>query len=96
MVAHASRHCGRNPQGLMDAPEIVIHVKERDCVAMIVQLLAKGVGQPREAPHSHPHVEILALNVARAYVFRIGATAKLRLIATETDSRAISDLRLWR
>jgi hypothetical protein len=50
----------------MDADEVVIHEIERQCVAVIVDLFRKCVCQPREAAHSHAHVQVLALNIGSA------------------------------
>jgi hypothetical protein len=58
----------------MDANEIVMHVKQRERVCLVLDLLTERVRQAREAAHVHPHVQILPFNVARADVFRIGFT----------------------
>ena len=58
---------------------------------MVVQLFAESIGQPREAPHPHPHVQVLPFNVARVDVLRIGPSANRGLIASRTNGRAVSD-----
>lgn len=43
-----------------------MHKVKRKHMEVVFQLLAKPVGQAREAAHTHPHREVLALNVGRA------------------------------
>ena len=49
----------------MDPPEVVEHDVQRHGMAEVLNLLAKRVGQPREAAHAHPHREVLALDKRR-------------------------------
>ena len=63
---------GVNPKRLMDAHEIVVHEVNRDGMGVILGFFREGIRQPREAPHSHPHVEILPLGIRRRDVLRIG------------------------
>ena len=39
----------------MNLAEIVVHVMQRDGMAVVVNLLAVTASEPREAPHVHPH-----------------------------------------
>jgi hypothetical protein len=41
-------------------------------MSVIVDLLREGVGQPRETAHSHPHRQILALDVTGRDVLPVG------------------------
>ena len=51
-----------------------MHEVQRHRGGQVLQPLAEGVGEPREAPHRHPHGEVLALYVGRADVRFIGIT----------------------
>ena len=63
MIGNSSGHRWRNSQRFVNPAEIVIHVVERNRGGMVTELFAECVGQTREAPHAHPHREILALNI---------------------------------
>ncbi len=55
----------------MDAHEIVVHGVQRHGESVIIDLLRKGIRQPREAAHMHPHREIVQLDTGRADVVAI-------------------------
>ena len=80
-IGDASRHSGRHAQGLMPTNEVVEYKIERQRMAVVVDLLAERIGQPREPTHAHPHRQIVPLRVARADVFRIGVAGD-RLFAS--------------
>jgi len=67
---------------------------QRNRARMVLNLFAECVGEPSEAAHVHPHREVLALNVRRADVFRIGVAGNLALLGSDADCRAISLLAL--
>jgi hypothetical protein len=48
----------------MHAAEVVMHVVERNRVAVIVHLLAEAVGQTSEPAHLHSHGEVLPFHIA--------------------------------
>ena len=50
----------------MNTDEIVIHEVERHGMSVVLDLLGKGIGQPSEAPHVHPHGQIIPLGKRRA------------------------------
>jgi len=52
----------------MNSHEVVVHVKQRQHSYVILNLLAEGIRQASEAPHVHPHVKVLALDIAGADV----------------------------
>jgi len=59
----------------MDCAEVVVHEVKRHGEGMHFNLLAEAIGQTREAPHLHPHGEILTLNEAGRdvpFVWRAG------------------------
>lgn len=64
MTTQSSFQRRSDPQRLMHAPKVVVHVEERNHRDVIVQLLAERVREAREASHIHPHIEILPFHVA--------------------------------
>ena len=44
--------------------EIIVHEVDRQGMDMVLDFLAKGIGQPSEPSHTHPHAEVLALGIA--------------------------------
>ena len=50
----------------MRSDEVVVHIVERNRVAVILYLLGVPVGFSGEAPYRHPHREVLTLDVGRA------------------------------
>src|SRR5271165_6878966 len=59
-------------QRLVNPAEVVVHVVQRNGVAVVLQLLTESIRQPREAPHGHAHRKVLALNKRCADVLRVG------------------------
>ena len=56
----------------MNTNEIIVHEMDRDRMSVVLDLFREGVCQPGKPPDRHPHREVLALNVRRADVLRIG------------------------
>ena len=80
MLTDARFHRRSDAQGLVNPHEVVVHMEQRDHGNVIIELLAKGIRQAREASHVHPHVQVLALdlntlggNVADNAVLVLGA-----------------------
>jgi hypothetical protein len=48
----------------MHPAEVVVHVIQGDGMAKVLNLLAESIRQAGEAPHRHPHREILPLDIA--------------------------------
>ena len=48
----------------MGTREVVVHEVDRHGRSVILDFAAEAIGQPGEAPHPHPHREVLALDVA--------------------------------
>ena len=92
MLTNTSFHSRSNTKRLMDTAKVVVHMKQRERVNMVVELLREGIGQSGEPTHIHSHVQILPLNVACAYVLRIGVANNGLLLATDASSRAVSPL----
>jgi hypothetical protein len=78
MLTDASFHRRSDPQRLMHARKVVVHMEQGDHRNVVLNLLAEGIRQASEAPHIHPHVEVLSLHVACRDVRVIG-------IADEVD-----------
>ena len=57
---------------------------------MVLDLLGKSVGQPRETPHPHTHRKVRPLDVRRADMFALRMARKARLAASDTLGRAIT------
>ena len=73
----------------MDAPEVVVHEVQRDGVRVVLDLLAKAIGQAREAPHGHPHRQVLALDVGRGHIRLDRVAGDLDLLGTFVLARAV-------
>src|ERR1035437_2497817 len=61
---------------------------------MVSDLLREGVREPSEAPHSHPHIEVLTLHVARADVRHVGRSDNANVFRAKTSRRAVTLLPL--
>jgi hypothetical protein len=72
MISDTSFHGRGYPQGLMDAAKIVMHGIEGDCMAQVIDFLAKTVCQASESAHRHPHGEILAFDLTGRNVLTFG------------------------
>src|ERR1035438_7786805 len=90
MPTDACFHRRSNPEGLMNPAEVVVHVKQSDHRDVVLDLLREGVRQPRKAPHVHPHVEILSLNVAGADMLGIGSPDDSISSGAKTLRRAVA------
>lgn len=71
VVTDSGGHRGSDSQGLVNAPEVVIHEINRQRVRVVLNFLRKPVGQTSESAHRHSHRKILALNEARRNVFSL-------------------------
>jgi hypothetical protein len=47
---------------LVNAAEVVVHEVQRNCVPVVLQLLAESACQPRKTAHPHPHRKVLSFN----------------------------------
>ena len=63
VVGEPGLHRGSASQGLVDPAEVVVNEVQRHCRLQVPQLLAEGVGQPREATHGHARVQVAPLHV---------------------------------
>src|SRR5436305_326666 len=68
VIGHAGSHRGSPRVALLQAPmrasEVVVHEVQGDRMGEVLDFAAEPVGEPREAPHPHPHRQVLALDVA--------------------------------
>ena len=80
----------------MNPAKVVMHVVDRNRGDMVLDFFGKRIGQAGEAPHLHPHGQILAFNVTRRYVFRIGIAANNLLLAADAISGAVARFRISR
>lgn len=94
MITDASFHRWSNSQGLMNAAEVVVHMKQCQHSDVIFELLTEGIGQPGEPPHVHPHIKILSFNVRRADMLRVGRTNNSLSLGAKTLRRAVALLSL--
>lgn len=75
MLGDARGHRWRDLERLMDAAEIVIHEVQRNRRFVVLDLLAERIGQASEAAHSHPHGEVLTLDMGCRNVLLVGRSA---------------------
>lgn len=68
---------------------------QRNHVDVVFDLLGIACRQSRKSAHLHTHIEIVALNVRRADVRRIGSAVDGLLFAAGANGRAIALLRFW-
>ena len=94
VLTNARFHRRSNAQGLRNPAEVVVHVEQRYHRDVILKLLTEGIRQSGKAPHVHPHVEILSLNVAGADVFGIGRPDNGIASGAKTLRRAVALLSL--
>lgn len=62
MVGQPRFHSGCDAQTAMDATEVLIRKVNRQRKFEIVKLLAKRIGQAREASQLHPHGQVLSFH----------------------------------
>jgi hypothetical protein len=84
MLTDARFHRRGHAQGLMHSRKVVVHVKQGNHRDMVVDLLRKSIGQASEATHIHPHVEVLAFDVAGRNMRLIGAANPFDPFRAET------------
>src|SRR6266852_6159387 len=72
MRTNAGFHRRSDPQGLVHAGKVVMHVEQRNHRHMVVEFLTESVRQPSKSAHVHSHVEILPLHIAGADMLWIG------------------------
>ena len=85
MVRNTRFHGRGNPQRLVNPGEVVVHEVEADRVRVVLDLLGEAVGQAREASHSHPHREVLTLDVGRADERVVGIASDETLLDPGAD-----------
>ena len=90
MVGHSGRHRWRSPQRLMVPGEVVVHVMQADRMGQILDLLAERIGQSRKPAHSHPHCEVLTLDIGRTDLRQVGISPANINVDASTDRRAIA------
>ena len=92
VIGNTGLHCWRNPQGLMDAAEVVMHKVESYGVCVILHFFAESVGKPGEAAHRHTHGEVLPLNVGSAHMGRVRVTNDGLHVGADALRRGIAAL----
>ena len=70
-VSDTRLHCRGHPKRLMNPHEVVIHEVERQGVLQVLHLLRERIGQAREPPHAHPHIQILSLHIRCAHMLGV-------------------------
>jgi len=74
MVSDTSGHSRGTTKGVMNAAEIVERKPYGIGGLQIRPLLAEGVCQPRQSPHSHPNGQVVALDVRGTNSFGVGVS----------------------
>ena len=92
MRTDASLHRRSNPQGLMNAPEVVPHVPDRDHVRVVLNLLAERIGEPGKATHTHSHVEVLPFDVRSRNVLGVRVASHGLRDCADTSRGAVSGI----
>lgn len=64
MIGNACLHRRRDAQGLMNLCEVIVHEMKSRGVALVLELLAKRIGQSGHSPHAHPHGQVLPFHKA--------------------------------
>src|SRR5271155_1027526 len=90
MFGYASCYCGRNPQRLVYAGKIVMHVMKADGMRVVLDLFRETICEPGEAPHAHPHRKILPLDVARRDVLGVGISCAAECLGAIDLRRAVA------
>jgi hypothetical protein len=90
MLTDTSFHRRSNPKSLMSAAEVVVHMKQCERGDVIVEFLTKGICQPGEPSHVHPHIGILPFNVGRADMLLVWRTDNVRSFSPKTLRRAVT------
>ncbi len=89
-VRNARGHRGSNLQGTVNLDEVVVHEVERNGGNVMLHTFTKGIREPGESAHVHPHREVLAFNVASADVLLIRGSGDVLTLAANTLSGAVS------
>lgn len=63
MITDPGFHGRGHTKGLVDPAEVIIHEVQGDGMDVVLNLLGEPIGQPGEAPHRHPHCEVLAFDI---------------------------------
>src|SRR2546425_7484066 len=87
---HAGLHRWRTADRAMEPDEVVVGEVEVHRGLQILDLLAEGVGQPREPPDLHADREILPLDVARPGLLQVGEADLLVLLDRHDAGRAVA------
>ena len=96
MIGNPGFHSWRHTQGLVNSPEMIVHVVERHRGNVILNLLREGIGQTSEPAHGHSHGQILPLDIACADVLRIGVAKANDFLLPVAHGRAAALLALGR
>ena len=94
MLTNTRFHGWSDAESLMNAGEIVVHMKQRNHRNVVVEFFAERIRQTSEAAHVHPHVEILPFHVRRADMPRIRGTDDIYAFGPKTLRRAVTGLSL--
>jgi hypothetical protein len=72
----------------MNPAKVVVHAVKRHVSDVILNLLRERICGARKSAHRHPHGKVLALDVAGAYVRRIGISYNGLGFAADALSRS--------
>ena len=73
----------------MNPDKVVVHVVNRDRRDVVLDPLRERIGESREPANLHPHHQVLALDIRRADVLRVGVADERFLLASDAFRRTI-------
>lgn len=91
VVGQSGFHCRGDAQGLVNAAEVVIHEVYRSGMFVILQLLAKRIGEAGKTAVAHAEREVLAFDMAGGDKGFIRAAADALLAGTGADGWRVAD-----
>jgi len=77
----------------MNPTKVVVHEVESDRMAVVLNLLGKGVSEPRKPPHRHAHRQVLALHETGRYMLGVGNAADSLHVTPDAGCRAVASIR---
>ncbi len=90
MIRESRLHRWRDPQCFVNPTKVIVHKMQGHGVTVVLNLLAKSVCEPREAPHTHTHCEILPFYKRCADVLGVGIAGDVSRAASNARRGAIA------
>src|SRR5947208_1278838 len=76
-------------RGARDSAEVVMNKIDRKLMAVVLNFLREGVGEPRHATVEHADVQVLAFDVRRRHVRLVGITEYLTQFRADESARTV-------